>query len=168
MVALGARALDDALDGERDVFGESLDGERDVFGESHEEVELLVGRSTHTRSSVHGEHPQRLASPILERDDQCVLGRERIGAATLGGRCQQTGVVATRARVADRAVARSRASAHGRNAEVVPRPPVEGDRDAVVAEQVGDRVGQMTETGLQVAAGSRQTRHLDDAAQGSR
>ncbi len=114
MVALGARALDDALD-----------GERDVFGESHEEVELLVGRSTHTRSSVHGEHPQRLASPILERDDQCLLGRERIGAATLGGRCQQTGEVDARAR-------------------------------------------QMTETGLQVAAGSRQTRYLDDAAQGSR
>ena len=168
-----------------------LHGDRRMVGERDEHVQLLVGRTPAAERLVDGEDAEQVAVVVAHRHEESVermpavraragrdvgdvafavrpvelAGLQEVGAAPREVLREQRLPLLDRANVTDQRLARLGPAVDGRDVEVVPRRPMEVDRDRRVPERFRDHPRDRREQLGKVVALANERRDLDEAAQ---
>ena len=173
-----------------------LDRERDVLRDSDQNIELVDVRPAERRRLVDGHHAEQRTGRRPQRHEQHVLGMPRVGivgrrldrrserrarcapvvrargdhvcAAPEEALVEERPVVGMRAGKAAQRLARLFAAAHGRDAKVIPRGPVERDRHGLVTERVADRRCELVQPLGQAPTRACESSHLDQPPERAR
>jgi len=174
-------------------FLRGLNRERRMIRERDEHVELFIRRTAPARRFVDRQDSEQVTGRMPHRDEERVLGMPGIGASPRlerrnvarlvvdRGPVEVTGLhdvratpgkalveqalpVAEVAHLPEQLRPRGVAAVDGRDAEVVPRRPVEIDYHRLVAERFGDRPRDRRQELVQVAACAHEPRDLEESS----